>query len=403
VALLQGADGKMEIVLTKTPFYFESGGQVSDTGRIIGQDWEIEVLDTIQPLPGLIVHVGKSVKGTPQVGDKVLAQVDAQRRMDIARNHTATHLLHKALRSTLGEQVAQAGSLVAPDHLRFDFTNPTAVTPEQLAAIESIVNEAIWDAHPMQAFHMPYQEAVKGGAIALFDEKYGELVRVMKMGDPESPYSQELCGGNHVENTSDIGLFYILSEASVGAGLRRIEAVTGREAYQLARRRMAELDAVAATLTCQPEEVHERVMTLAGTLREQERTIAQLRRDMARHDFERLLAQTQQIDGVPVLAAEVEAASAEILREMTDWFRDRLGSGVIVLGAVMNDKPGFVAAVTPDLVKRGLHAGKLVKSTALIVGGGGGGKPTLAQAGGRDASKLKEALDAVPDLVRKSL
>jgi alanyl-tRNA synthetase len=392
-----------EVVLATTPFYVESGGQVSDTGRIVGQNWEVEVSDTRQPRPGLIVHVGRVTGGSLRVGDSARAEVDARRRADIARNHTATHLLHKALRTTLGEHVAQAGSLVAPDRLRFDFTHPEAVTPEQLAAIERMVNEAILDAYPMCAFHMPYQQATDGGAIALFDEKYGDLVRVMKTGDPEQPYTQELCGGTHVSNTVEIGLFHIASEASVGAGLRRIEALTGRGAHELTRRRLVELDVAAANLACQPEEVVSRVVSLLETVRDREKIIAHLNREMARRDFEGLLSQVQDVDGVPLLAVQVEATNMDTLREMTDWFRDRLPSGVIVLGAVMDDKPGLVAAVTPDLVERGLHAGQLVKATAQIVGGGGGGKSTIAQAGGRDASKLREALDAVGNLVRESL
>jgi len=411
VALLQdgtpimdtAASDEVEVVLATTPFYVESGGQVSDTGRIVGQGWEIEVTDIRQPTPGLFVHAGQVVSGSPHVGDAAQAKVDARRRMDIARNHTATHLLHKALRTMLGNHVAQAGSLVAPDRLRFDFTHPAAVMPEQLETIEAMVNEAILDAYPVRAFHLPYQDAMNGGAIALFDEKYGDEVRVIKTGDPEHPYSQELCGGTHVSNTVEIGLFHVLSEASVGAGLRRIEALTGRAAHQLVHRRLAKLDIAAATLACQPEEVHDRVTVLTETIQAQEKTIARLRREMARRDFEGLLSQVQEVNRVPVLAAEVEATNMETLREMTDWFRERLPSGVIVLGAVMNGKPGFVAAVTSDLVKRGLHAGKLVKATAQIVGGGGGGKPTMAQAGGRDASKLTEALDAVPGQVRESL
>jgi len=393
----------VEVVLATTPFYVESGGQISDTGRIVGQDWEVEVTDTHQPTPGLIVHVGQAAGGSPRVGDAARAEVDTRRRQDIARNHTATHLLHKALRTILGEHVAQAGSLVAPDRLRFDFTHPAAVTPEQLETIQAMVNEAILEAYPMRVYHMSYQEAVGSGAIALFDEKYSDEVRVMKVGNPDHPYSQELCGGTHVGNTAAIGLFHIVSEASVGTGLRRIEAVTGRAAHQLVRRYLAELDAAATTLACQPEKVRDRVVALTETVQAQEKSIARLRREVARRDFESLLAQVQEVNGVPVLAAEVEAANMETLRQMTDWFRDRLPSGVIVLGAVMNSKPGLVAAVTTDLVARGLHAGKLVKATAQIVGGGGGGKPTLAQAGGRDASKLKEAINAVPDLVRESL
>jgi len=394
---------EVEVVLATTPFYVESGGQVSDTGRIAGQDWEIEITDTRQPIPSLIIHAGQVRSGSPCVGDVAQAEVDARRRMDVARHHTATHLLHKALRTTLGEHVAQAGSLVEPERLRFDFTHLAAITPGQLEAIESMVNEAILDAYPVRAFYMSYQDAMNAGAIALFDEKYGDEVRVIKTGDPEHPYSQELCGGTHVSNTVEIGLFYIVSEASVGAGLRRIEALTGRAAHQLVRRRLAELEAAAATLACQPEKVHDRVVVLTEAIQTQEKTIARQRREMARRDFESLLSQVQDVNGVPVLAAKVEATNMETLREMTDWFRERLPSGVILLGAVINGKPGFVAAVTSDLVKRGLHAGKLVKATAQIVDGGGGGKPTMAQAGGRDASKLTEALDAVPGRVKESL
>jgi alanyl-tRNA synthetase len=272
-----------------------------------------------------------------------------------------------------------------------------------LTAIEDAVNQAILDAYVVRPFHTSYQRAVAGGAIALFGEKYGDRVRVVETGDPDAPYSQELCGGTHVDNTVEIGLFIILSEASIGAGLRRIEAVTGRAAQQLARRRLAALAAAAAALACQPDQVYDRLAALAETVKEQEKTIVQQRRDAARRDFESLLSQVQEINGVPVLAAQVQAADMETLRQMTDWFRDRLPSGVIVLGAIMNDKPGFVAAVTADLAARGLHAGELVKATARIVGGGGGGKPTLAQAGGRDASRLGEAIAAVPDMVRRKL
>ncbi|MFZ5917543.1 MAG: alanine--tRNA ligase [Chloroflexota bacterium] len=393
----------IEVVLDRTPFYVESGGQVSDTGNITGQGWQVCVTDTRQPTPGLIVHLGQVKAGSPRVGELAWARVDAQRRRDIARNHTATHLLHKALRATLGDHVAQAGSLVAPDRLRFDFTHPAALTPEQLNVIETMVNEAILESYPMQALHMPYQEAVAGGAIALFGEKYGDTVRVMKTGDPEQPYTQELCGGTHVGNTVEIGLLHIVSEGSVGAGVRRIEAVTGRSAQAWVRQRVAELESTAAMLSCRPDEVKERVAALKEIVREQEKSVATLKRQLARQDFESLLAQVEQVAGVPVLAAQVEAAGFETLREMTDWFRDRLGSGVVVLGALLEGRPGFVAAVTPDLVGRGVHAGKLVQATAQIVGGGGGGKPTLAQAGGRDATRLAEALEAVPRLVGQLL
>ena len=424
---------EVELVLTATPFYVESGGQVSDTGVIVsspsspprsggteGGQWEVAVSDVRQPLPGLIVHIGEVVSGEPQVGDSAQAVVDAERRADIARNHTATHLLHNGLRRTLGEHVQQAGSLVAPDRLRFDFTHSAMLTQDELSLIEQLVNEAILANYPVAAVHRGYKEAIAAGAIALFGEKYGEQVRVLTIGDPSESssliatkgrprpvegglLSQELCGGTHVGRTSEIGPFHIVSESSIGAGLRRIEAVTGRGAQEFVQKRMQVLEAAAASLGCSPDEVDQKVLALQDELQGQTKEVARLRRQIAQRDFEGLLSQVQDVSGVKVLAAQVEAADMDTLREMSDWFRNRMGSGVIVLGAVMAAKPSFVAAITPDLVERGLHAGQLVKRVAQVVGGGGGGKPTLAQAGGRDTGRIGEALRLVPDLVERGL
>ncbi len=397
-------EDEVELVLTTTPFYVESGGQVSDTGKIVRDDqWEVAVSDVRQPLPGLIVHIGKVAYGELRVGDVARAVVDAERRMDIARNHTATHLLHNALRRVLGEHVQQAGSLVAPDRLRFDFTHAAALSADELDRIQQLVNEAILADYPVHVVHTSYKEAIAQGAIALFGEKYGEQVRVLKIGDPHQPFSQELCGGTHVSHTSEIGPFYILSESSVGAGLRRIEAVTGRVAQKLIQQRLRALDSSAACLGCSPDEVEQRIQALQDELQQQKREVARLRRQLAQRDFEALLSQVQEVQGVKVLAAQVEAANMDTLREMSDWFRDRIGSGVIVLGAVMDSRPGFVAAITPDLVERGLHAGQIVKRVAQVVGGSGGGKPTLAQAGGRDPSRIGDALSLVPGLVAEEI
>jgi len=363
----------------------------------------VDVTDAQRPVPGLVVHTGQVVDGQPKVGDGVRAEVDPMRRWDIARNHTATHLLHKALRSLLGEHVQQAGSLVAPDRLRFDFTHSKLVTQEQLDAIQQAVNDYILANYPVRAVHSSYKEAVAGGAIALFGEKYGEQVRVMKTGDPDNLISQELCGGTHVSWTSQIGLFQIVSESSIGAGLRRIEAVTGRAAQRLVQEYVNKLRITAAYLDAPIDEVDAKVLTLLDEVRSSHKEAARLRREIARRDFEGLLSQVEDVQGVRVLAAQVDADTMETLREMSDWFRDRLGSGVIVLGAAMDGRPGFVAAVTPDLVKRGLHAGQLVKAVAQVVGGGGGGKPTLAQAGGKDVSKVGDALQIVPGLVAEHL
>jgi alanyl-tRNA synthetase len=410
-AVQQAREGEqVEFVLAATPFYVEAGGQVSDLGSILHYDdsdsppaWEFRVTDTRMPVPGLIVHVGQMTAGTASQGDSIWTAVDEDRRWDIMRNHTATHLLHRELRHILGEHVQQAGSLVAPDRLRFDFTHPAMVTQEELGVIESLVNDAILANYPVQPEFHTYKEAVAAGAMALFGEKYGDQVRVVKIGDAEAPFSQELCGGTHVNYTGDIGFFHTVSEGSVAAGVRRIEAVTGRRAYQLAQERLAVLDATAAFLGCAPGEVDQKVLNLMEELQGLEKKVEKLQRELARGDFEGLLDLVQDIKGVSVLSAQVEASDVAMLREMSDWFRDRLGSGVIVLGAVLSGKPNFIAAVTPDLVEQGLHAGNLVKAVAKEVGGGGGGRPTMAQAGGRDPSRITEALSQVSGLVEQSL
>lgn len=398
----------VEVILAATPFYMESGGQVSDTGLLAryeeGEEaprWEIEISDIREPLPGLIVHVGQVVRGRPRVEEPVWAVVDASRRMDIARNHTATHLLHSELRYILGEHVQQAGSLVAPDRLRFDFTHGAMLTQDELDAVEQSVNDAILANYPLEAEHASYQEAMSTGAMALFGEKYGDEVRIIKIGVPEEPFSQELCGGTHVSQTGEIGMFRVVSEGSVGAGVRRIEAVTGRAAQRLVQERLGVLDAAATHLGGSPEEVERAVLRLLGELHDRQKQITELRRRLARLEFEALLRQVQQVEDVQVLAARVQVADVETLREMSDWLRNRLGSLVIVLGAVIDEKPSFVAAITPDLVERGLKAGTLIKEIARVVGGGGGGRPTLAQAGGRDPNKLDDALALVPATVRK--
>ncbi len=404
------AGEQVELVLAATVFYVASGGQVSDTGLISHYrdadeppTWQVQVLDVRQPVPGLVVHVGQVSTGTVRVGDPAWAVVDPDRRWDVMRNHTATHLLHSELRYVLGEHVQQSGSLVAPDRLRFDFTHPAMLSQEELRTVESLVNDAILANYPVRAEQGQYRQAVAEGAMALFGEKYGDVVRVVKIGEEGEAFSKELCGGTHVNYTGDIGSFHILSEGSVAAGIRRIEAVTGRHAYQLVRTRLTALDSAAAFLGCSPGDVDRKVLGVMDQVQGLEKTVAALRRELARRDFERTLSRAQTIDGVSVLAAKVDVADVATLREMSDWFRDRLGSGVIVLGAVLGGKPSFVAAVTPDLVGRGLHAGNLVKAIAHKVGGGGGGRPTMAQAGGHDVARLDEALGLVAELVRQAL
>jgi len=395
-----GTDQRVEIVLDRTPFYAESGGQVADTGVIQGPRGRIQVHDARHPLPELTVHYGVVTEGVIAQGEQVEVRVDDERRLDIARNHTATHLLHRALRKVLGDHARQAGSLVAPDRLRFDFTHLRPVSAEELRQIEREVNAAIRADLPVTATITSFEKARASGAVALFGEKYGDTVRMISVGDS---YSRELCGGTHLHSTGQIGFFHIISESSVGSGLRRIEAVTGRAAEAYIQQQLDILTKTAATLQTEPSNLVQKARELMEQLREQQRQIEQMHRQAAQEEAERLLAQVQHVEGVQVLAGQVNADSMKRLREIADRLRERLGSAVIVLGAVIADKPGLVATVTTDLVEKGLHAGKLISQVAKAVGGGGGGRPTMAQAGGHDASKLSGALALVPQQVKEAL
>jgi alanyl-tRNA synthetase len=415
VAMVHEGD-KVEVVLPLTPFYVESGGQAADTGYIAryadgggAEDeeeeplWEIHVTDVRRPVPGLIVHSGEVTWGAPAVGEPCWATVDGDRRMDIMRNHTATHLLHSELRYILGEHVHQAGSVVEPERLRFDFTHSSMLSQAELDAVEQSVNDAILVDYPVSETHTHYKQAVADGAMALFSEKYGDDVRVIKIGWEDEEFSKELCGGTHVERTGQIGLFHVISEESVGAGVRRIEAVTGRGAQRFTQERLRLLDQTAAILRVPADQLDRAVRGLYADLQAAQKEIGRLRADLARQQTDRLAANALRVAGVAVIAAQVEGADVQTLRDMSDWLRNKLGSAVVVLATVVDDKPQFIAAVTDDLLKRGAHAGDLVKAVARVVGGGGGGKPSLAQAGGRDLTKLAEALAIVPELVKKQL
>ncbi|MGB9897422.1 alanine--tRNA ligase, partial [Thermanaerothrix sp.] len=400
------AGDAIEVILPRTCFYVEAGGQVSDTGRIIGlegADWEIRVNDTRKPAAGVIVHIGEVVRGRPRVGDIARAQVDVERRRDIMRNHTATHLLHAKLQAILGKEARQAGSLVAPDRLRFDFTYPEALTPEQLEAIEAAVNQAIYEDYELEIEHKPLSQALQEGAMALFGEKYGEVVRTIVIGD-EQPISYELCGGTHVESTGDIGIFIITSESSAAAGIRRIEAVTGREAYALIRKRMNDLSRIAEVLNCGVDEVPDKVVALVEDVERLRKQNAQLRQKVAMAEFEPLLHNVQMVDGIRVLTAIINEADADVLRQLCDRFRQQYREkGVAVLATASEGRPIIVATLTDDLVKQGFHAGELAKEVAQVVGGSGGGRPHLAQAGGKDASMLSTALNRVLPWVKQRL
>jgi len=385
------------LVLETTPFYGEMGGQLGDAGQIRGASGQFTVTDTIRIPPDIIVHQGQVSDGSLAVGDDVEAEVDEARRLDIARNHTATHLLQHALRDVLGEHVQQRGSLVAPDQFRFDFSHLNAMLKEEIASVQHLVNEKIRQNLPVYDEEVPYKQAIAEGAIALFDEKYGDTVRVLRIGQP--PISSELCGGTHVSSTGNIGFFQVVAESSIGAGLRRIEVVTGRGAEEFVKKRFTSLENIAKLVHTLPDEVEEKMASTATAFETAQRQRIALEKELARMRVESLLGQVEEINGVKVLVARVPSSRIEILREMADFIRDKLKSVILVLGTLSEGKPMFLAAVTPDLVSRGYDAGKIVREVAKVAGGGGGGKPNLAQAGGKYKEKLDEALRQVKSII----
>ena len=386
------------VVLPTTPFYAMSGGQAGDHGVITGATGKI-VVDSTEKMPdGKYVHHGV-VSGTIDAGEAVTAQVDAAVRQATARNHTATHLLHKALREVLGDHVHQAGSSVDGQRLRFDFSHLTAVTDAELAQVEQKVNEVILQAIPVNIFETGIEEAKKLGFTALFGEKYGDVVRCVQAGD----YSMELCGGTHVKNISEIGLFKVVSEGAVAAGVRRIEAVTGMGAYQYALQKEQLVAELSRSLKSAEKDIVGRVEQLAAQNKELEKEIAQLHAAASKNQVDGLLDNVKEVNGVKVLACEVEAADMNSLRDMSDMFRDKLQSGVVVLGAKSDSGVNLIVAATKDLTQRGIHAGKMIKEIAKVTGGGGGGRPDMAQAGGKDYSKLADALNLAEGLVADQL
>ena len=391
---------QVEVVLQETPFYAEGGGQVGDTGIVQGPRGRLRIEDTQKPVGDLIVHSGYVEEGEVGVGDAVHAQVDAERRQESARNHTATHLLHAALREVLGTHVRQAGSLVAPDRLRFDFTHVSGLSREELFQVQYLVNEKVRQDVPVQKRETTFREATQKGALAFFGDRYGDRVRVVEI-NTAKPFSMEVCGGTHVAHTGQIGYLHILSEGSIGSGLRRIEAVTGRAAERLIWEHTGLLESLAQRLQTTPAELEQRAEALLREAEQARKVQAAVQRDASRTEAQQLLSQVQQVDGVSVLSVRASASSADGLRQMGDWLRDKLGSGVVVLGNVLNDRPTLVAMVTRDLVERGLHAGEIVRQAAQVMGGGGGGRAEVAQAGGKRPEKLDAALASVAELVRK--
>ncbi len=408
IAALLGPDGPLEeaeagqaveVILDRTPFYGESGGQVGDTGTIRTETGLVAVEDTHKPTPDVVVHRGIVSEGFVKFGESARAAVDQGRRQSIRRNHTATHLLHRALRIVLGDEVHQAGSLVAPDRLRFDFTSLDAVGSDQMQRVSEIVNHQMMADTAVATAVIPYKEAVASGAMALFGEKYGEVVRVVTVGD----FSRELCGGTHVGRTGEIGPVIIVGEGSVAAGVRRIEALTGIAAIERMLAQQRVLEETARDLRVTWTDVPTHVAAVQERSRTVERETERLRSQVAGSQVGDLLDAAIAVDGTRVLAARVDAGSKDLLRQLGDRVRDRLDSGVIVLGTVIDGRPSLLSMVTPDLITRGVRAGDVVREAATIIEGRGGGRPELAEAGGKDPSKLDDALAAVAGIVQRGL
>ncbi len=395
---------RAELILSETSFYPEGGGQVGDRGEIIGPNGRIVVEDTQRVAERLIVHRGRVVEGRIDVGDEVTARVDARHRADTMRNHTATHLLHAALRKVLGTHVKQAGSLVAPDHLRFDFTHREAVNRDQLDEVERLVNEKVRQNLPVHTRLTTFDEAMSEGVLAFFGEKYGEEVRVVEVNTVAPRFSAELCGGTHCERTGDVGLVIVTGESSIGAGMRRIEALSGRGAEEYMRRQSAELEEASRRVGGARGDLVARIDALVTERDALQKRVERLERSLASAPaMDQIVSGAVDVDGVKVLASQLDLPSLDAMRYSVDAVRKAMPSGVAVLGSVIDGRPQFVAIVSADVILKGPEAGEILKRVAAVMGGGGGGKPEMAQGGGKDPSKIAAALAVVPNAVREML
>ena len=401
---------QVEIVLAETCFYAEGGGQVGDRGVIAGPNGRVQVEDTQSPVAGLIVHRGTVAEGDIALGDAVTGQVESERRLDASRNHSGTHLLHAALRSVLGPHVRQAGSLCDTGRLRFDFNHVGAMTPDEQLSVQGLANSKIRENLAVTARETTYTDAVRDGALAFFGDRYGDVVRVVRMAgsdsnghDHDDPFSFEVCGGTHVHATGQVGTLVVLGESSIGGGMRRIEAVTGRAAEELVVQQSATLQAISQKLQAPIGELETRLDAYMADTDALRRRLAETERVGMRAEAETLLGRVRDVDGVKLVASVTSASNVESMREMGDYLKQKLDSVVVALGAVIDGSPMIVTMVTPDLVDRGLHAGNIARDSAKLMGGGGGGRPESAQAGGRQPDRLGAALDAVSGLVRDGL
>jgi alanyl-tRNA synthetase len=383
-----------EIFVEQTPFYGEAGGQVGDTGTLEGDGFLFEVWDTRRPLENLITHIGKLKKGRMNTGDRVDLKVEVDRRRATEAHHSGTHILNAALRSVLGNHIKQSGSLVNPERLRFDFTHFSKIGEDELERIEILANDIIRENFPVVSRVLPREEAMKTGATADFDEKYGEEVRLVRMGD----VTMELCGGTHVSRTGDVGFLKIIHESAIAAGVRRIEAVAGREAVKYVRRIEGELKHAAGLLKTNPSDLPERIEKQMKHQKDLEKEIEGLKGKLAAKDSSDLLNEIKEIKGIRVLATMVDAADVKTLRDLGDKVRDKIQSGIVLLGSKADDKAMLLCLVTKDLTDR-YHAGNIIKEIAPIVGGSGGGRPDMAQAGGSKPENLKQAIERLKELV----
>ncbi|QYF84976.1 alanine--tRNA ligase [Brevibacterium sp. PAMC21349] len=386
---------EVQVILDKTPFYAESGGQIADIGTMASESVKVDVLDVQKAPNGQNLHRVTVTAGTLTADSHIVAAVNQENRIHITKNHTATHLLHQALKDVLGTHVNQAGSLVQAERLRFDFSHFGQITAEEIEQIETIVNEKIWQSLQVNTDYKNIEEAKAMGAMALFGEKYGKIVRVVQIGD----YSLELCGGVHVPNTAVIGLFKIVSESGIGAGTRRIEAVTGAGAYKLMTDQIGVLKDAAAKLKTNLKDVPSRIETVLAEVKDLHRENESLTAKLSNIEASSLVSNVKDVNGVQVLVAKVQATDMNNLRAMADDLKQKLDSVIIVLGSAQGDKVNLIAGVTMDYIDRGFHAGKLVKEVASRCGGGGGGRPDMAQAGGKDPEKLDAALNFVEEWV----
>lgn len=397
--------GKLEtgqkgaVILNATPFYGQSGGQIGDKGVIYTEKMEATVYDTKITKSGVILHLVEVVKGQLELEDRVIAKVDEDRRRAIVRNHSATHLLHKALKVVLGDHVNQAGSEVSDTGFRFDFTHFTALTKEEIKQIETMVNDFIYSETKSEIYELPIEEAMEDGAIGLFEDKYKDLVRIVSF--PE--ISKELCGGTHVEKTSDIGMFKITAENGIASGVRRIEAITGKAVYDYMKGLEFEEEILMSTLRANKSNLQEKARALMNANKDLGKQIETLKKESLKDGLDDLLSSKREIGDVNVISSRVDGVDMENLRNLADEIRDKVGNAVVVLGGVSGEKLNFVATVSKDTIQKGLKAGNIVKEVATITGGGGGGRPDMATAGGKNINKLDEALDSVYDIVEKML